>query len=226
MYERNGVKGLCSPPRGGGTHRGPLPVKLVVDELGDTAFETCVSAPDGRNNVRRIALRRAHPGPHYWGSIWEGLTQTPRAPLLRRAPLQEWVPKSRGLRGSGSPQIRSCHSSASSRPRRGGGRNRLKLSAVADPLLPQQCFESHPPRPRTRPTWPRTSFLFVSNSDDTYWFVRVILASKLDDTFRVAVQRMKSHGKHCCKCSNNNKRSTSRFVREHWSTETNMGTHC
>ena len=68
---------------------------MLVGEIGDTAFETYVSVPDGCNNVRRIALYRAHPGPHYWRSTWEGLTQTRPALLPYAGALREWVPKSR-----------------------------------------------------------------------------------------------------------------------------------
>ena len=66
---------------------------------------SAVAASDGCNDVRRIALHMAHAGPHYWGSSWEGLTQTRPALLPYAGALRAWVPKSRGPGGSGSPRV-------------------------------------------------------------------------------------------------------------------------
>ena len=47
----------------------------------------------------------AQPGPHNWGSTWEGLTQTRPALLPYAGGLRGSVPKSRGPGGSGSPPV-------------------------------------------------------------------------------------------------------------------------
>ena len=50
-----------------------------------------------------IALYSLNPGPHYWGSCREGLTQTRPALLPYAGAPRGWVPKSR--RRSGSPRV-------------------------------------------------------------------------------------------------------------------------
>ena len=92
-------------------------------------------APDGCNNVRRIALYMTHPGPHTSRFSREGLTQTRPALLPHAGALRVWVLKSRGPGGSGSPAVGGKFSHCSNRQRKSQRQVRQQPSPSCAPAL-------------------------------------------------------------------------------------------